>query len=68
MNLIEPIQGQRIAPGDVLAVVLPEPLTHVAMEHLHYDARKVGVKLLLLPPGSKVYVKEPKHVAPRSGT
>lgn len=56
MNL-KPIEGVRIEPGETLVLVPERPLSNYQLCRMNEAAKAVGIKLLVLPHNSKVYVQ-----------
>lgn len=56
MNL-KPIEGVHIEPGETLVLVPERPLSNYQLCRMNEAAKAVGIKLLVLPHNSKVYVQ-----------
>jgi hypothetical protein len=52
------IEGERIKPGDTLVVIPPTHLSDYAIQSYHQAAKKLGIHILMLPPHSRLYIKE----------
>lgn len=55
---VKAIEGMRIKPGDTLVMIPERNLTLHQFERLNSDCQMVGLKLLYLPAGTKLYIKE----------
>ena len=52
------IEGERIKAGDTLVVVMPHIMSMNEIEKYHQAAKKLGIHILILPPHSRLYIKE----------
>lgn len=52
------IEGERIQPGDTLVVIPPRVMSSYEVERYHQAAKKLGIYILMLPPHSRLYIKE----------
>ena len=55
---VKEIEGVRIKAGETLVVIPPRPLSTYEVEKYHHAAKKLGIHILMLPPHSRLYVKE----------
>lgn len=55
---VKVIEGERIKAGETLVVVPPRLLSTHEVELYHQAAKKLGIHILMLPPHSRLYVKE----------
>lgn len=55
---VEVIKGERIKAGDTLVVIPPRELPGWVIDKYHEAGKKLGIHILMLPPHSRLYIKE----------
>lgn len=54
---LKEIEGVRIKPGETLVIIAPSMFSAQQLEWLHAEASKHGISIIVLPPNTKVYIK-----------
>lgn len=52
------IEGERIQAGDTLVVIPPRVMSDYEVRRYHEASKKLGIHMLILPPHSRLYIKE----------